>query len=237
MSLHGIAGTGPGGRITGDDVTRGGVCGRHGRRARHGSPGYAERKGRRPRSRADDDAVHDRPPDVRVGDHDSDLHGLDRHRRVADRRAAAARRARRGRRRAVAQRLRRQGRGTTLGEFPRFNASYVDGTVECYSRVNVGDRGRHGRRAARAGRARRRPEVTGRARRGDANAGGRRAAANPEARGLPRRHVHGLESRHVRSAIVHRDHRPAAGRDPRRRRCAARALSRKVPTASASATR
>ena len=26
----------------------------------------------------------------------------------------------------------------TLREFPRFNASYVDGTVECYSRVNVG---------------------------------------------------------------------------------------------------
>ena len=25
-----------------------------------------------------------------------------------------------------------------LGEFPRFNASYVDGKVECYSRVNVG---------------------------------------------------------------------------------------------------
>ena len=25
-----------------------------------------------------------------------------------------------------------------LGEFPRFNASYVDGTVECYSRINVG---------------------------------------------------------------------------------------------------
>ncbi len=27
---------------------------------------------------------------------------------------------------------------TTLREFPRFNASYVDGKVECYSRVNVG---------------------------------------------------------------------------------------------------
>ena len=26
----------------------------------------------------------------------------------------------------------------TLREFPRFNASYVDGKVECYSRVNVG---------------------------------------------------------------------------------------------------
>jgi pyruvate dehydrogenase E2 component (dihydrolipoamide acetyltransferase) len=25
-----------------------------------------------------------------------------------------------------------------LGEFPRFNASYVDGKVECYSRINVG---------------------------------------------------------------------------------------------------
>lgn len=26
----------------------------------------------------------------------------------------------------------------TLQDFPRFNASYVDGTIECYSRVNVG---------------------------------------------------------------------------------------------------
>jgi pyruvate dehydrogenase E2 component (dihydrolipoamide acetyltransferase) len=25
-----------------------------------------------------------------------------------------------------------------LGDFPRFNASYVDGKVECYSRINVG---------------------------------------------------------------------------------------------------
>ena len=25
-----------------------------------------------------------------------------------------------------------------LREFPRFNASYVDGKIECYSRVNVG---------------------------------------------------------------------------------------------------
>ena len=27
---------------------------------------------------------------------------------------------------------------TALGDFPRFNASYVDGKVECYSRINVG---------------------------------------------------------------------------------------------------
>ena len=28
--------------------------------------------------------------------------------------------------------------GKALGDFPRFNASYVDGKVECYSRINVG---------------------------------------------------------------------------------------------------
>ena len=64
--------------------------------------------------------------------------------------------------------------------------------------------------------------------------GARRRAL--ETRGPPRRHVHGLESRHVRRARVHRDHRSAAGRDPRRRRCPARARARKAPTASPSAT-
>ena len=103
-----------------------------------------------------------------------------------------------------------------LREFPRANGSYKDGRFELYSRVNVGvavaahdalvvptvfdaDRkslGEIARDARDPGRAR---------------AGQRRHPA----RAL-RRHLHGLEPRHVRRDGVQRGHQPAAGRDPRR---------------------
>ena len=131
VSLHGLTGTGPGGRITVDDVTRAAAedneCGSAG----------GNRQGRGHGARADSHASDDRAPDGRVGDDDPGLHGLGRRRRVADRRDAP-RGARQGRGGAVGQRLRRQGRRCPLREFPRFNASYVDGKVELYSRVNVG---------------------------------------------------------------------------------------------------
>ena len=85
-----------------------------------------------------------------------------------------------------------------LRDFPRFNASYVDGKVECYSRINVGiavatddallvpvvfdaDRKSLTEIAAETRRL--------------ADAARRRAL---ESRRPARRHVHGLEPRHVR---------------------------------------
>ena len=56
-----------------------------------------------------------------------------------------------------------------------------------------------------------------------ADAARRRALARRPAR----RHVHGLESRHVRRRVVHRDHRSAAGRDPRGRRRSAGTVRRR----------
>ena len=134
ISLHGIAGTGPGGRITGEDVTRAASAA--------GTAGAA-------------------PQDTRSGKGDVRVLELTTTQSTIARRMvesattiptftvstdidvsliAALRRGARDEGddapslndfviKAVAR---------ALGEFPRFNASYVDGTVECYSRINVG---------------------------------------------------------------------------------------------------
>ncbi len=128
LSLHGIAGTGPGGRITREDVQRAAV---------EAGPAVARGKGevrvveltptqatiaRRMVESATTIPVFTVSTDVDM----SLITALRRGARdepgdvpsVNDFIVKAAAR--------------------TLGEFPRFNASYVDGKVECYSRINVG---------------------------------------------------------------------------------------------------
>jgi pyruvate dehydrogenase E2 component (dihydrolipoamide acetyltransferase) len=133
VSLHGIAGTGPGGRITGEDVTR----------AAGGAPATAKQDG----------GGHGKG-DVRVLELTPTQSTIAR-RMVesattipvftvsADMDVSQIAEWRRGARdeggdvpslndfvvKAAAK---------TLREFPRFNASYVGDKVECYSRVNVG---------------------------------------------------------------------------------------------------
>ena len=220
VSLHGLAGTGPGGRITVDDV----------KRAAADAETTPARRAQAPVSGKGEVSVHEPTPTqatiarrmvesattipVFTVSADIDVSQIVTSRREARERGEEA---------PSVNDFVVKAAAATLREFPRFNASYVDGKVECYSRVNVGI-------AVATEDALLVPVVRDADRKsladladGDANAGGRRAAANPETRGLPRRHVHGLESRHVRSAGVHRDHRSAAGRDPCRRRCTARA--------------
>ena len=220
VSLHDLSGTGPGGRITVEDVTRAA--------AEADTP--AAPPARAPVSGKGEVSIHELTPTQatiarRMTDSattipvftvstDVDVSAI-----VASRREARAK----GEEARSLNDFVVKAAALTLREFPRFNASYVGGKVECYSRVNVGfavatddallvpvvrdaDRKSLAELAAEtrtlADGARRRTLETG---------------------GLPGRHLHGLESRHVRSASVHRDHRSAAGRDPRRGRCSARA--------------
>jgi pyruvate dehydrogenase E2 component (dihydrolipoamide acetyltransferase) len=134
VSLHDVEGTGPGGRITADDVTRAAADGGATPTARVSEGG---RKGdvttleltptqatiaRRMVESATTIPVFTVSMDIDV----SEI--------VAWRREARAERD-------DVPSLNDfvvKAVGKALGEFPRFNASWVDGTVECYSRVNVG---------------------------------------------------------------------------------------------------
>ena len=104
-----------------------------------------------------------------------------------------------------------------LREHPRANSSYRDGRLTIHERINLGvavagegtlvvptvfdaDQKSLGEIARET---RRSPEKV---RDG--------TIAPPE---VGRRDVHGLQPRHVRRACLHRDHQPAADRDPRRR--------------------
>ena len=132
VSLHGIAGTGPGGRITGEDVAS--VAAGAGATAAQGVGGGKGEAtvleltptqstiARRMVESATTIPVFTVSVDIDV----SEI--------VAWRRDARAERDEVPSLndfvvKAVA---------TALGDFPRFNASYVDGKVECYSRINVG---------------------------------------------------------------------------------------------------
>ena len=123
----------------------------------------------------------------------------------------------------------------TLREFPRFNASFVDGKVECYSRVNVGI-------AVATDDALLVPVVRDADRKSLAELadetraladGARRRALRPEDFHDGTFTVSNLGMFGVR--VVHRDHRSAAGRDPRRRRRPARARRGRRRRASGSA--
>ncbi len=135
VSLHGIIGTGPGGRITVDDVTR--VATEAG--ATSAPPAEA------PASGKGEVSVHEPTPTqatiarrmtasattipVFTVSADVDVSQI----------AATRRETRAGGEKAPSVNdFVVKAAATTLGEFPRFNASYVDGKVECYSRVNVG---------------------------------------------------------------------------------------------------
>jgi pyruvate dehydrogenase E2 component (dihydrolipoamide acetyltransferase) len=128
VSLHGLTGTGPGGRITVDDVTRA---------AAETEPAPVSGKG--------EVSVHEATPTqatiarrmvesvttipVFTVSADADVSQI-----VAARREARDR----GEEAPTVNDFVVKAAATTLREFPRFNASYVDGKVECYSRVNVG---------------------------------------------------------------------------------------------------
>jgi len=132
VSLHGITGTGPGGRITVDDVTR----------AAAEAPATS---GPTPVSGKGEISVHEPTPTQatiarRMVESATTIPVFTVSVDVDVSQIVATRREARDKRedapsvndfvvKAVA---------TTLREFPRFNASYVDGKVETYSRVNVG---------------------------------------------------------------------------------------------------
>jgi pyruvate dehydrogenase E2 component (dihydrolipoamide acetyltransferase) len=131
VSLHGITGTGPAGRITGEDVTR--AAADAGAPAEQDAGGKGEvlvldltttqaTIARRMVESATTTPSFTVSTDIDVSPiaalrHEAREEGADRP-SLNDFVVKAA--------------------ATALREFPRFNASYVDGKVECYSRVNVG---------------------------------------------------------------------------------------------------
>ena len=135
VSLHGLTGTGPGGRITVDDVTRAAA-------EAEATPGRPEQT---PVSGKGDVSVHEPTPTqatiarrmvesattipVFTVSADIDVSEI-----VASRRKAREH----GEDAPSVNDFVVKAAAATLREFPRFNASYVDGKVECYSRVNVG---------------------------------------------------------------------------------------------------
>ena len=133
VSLHGLTGTGPGGRITVDDVTRAAAAADGGEPTRDAISGKGEVEVLTPTPtqatiarRMTESATTIPVFTVSV---DADVSQILASRRDARDSGAEAPSVNDFVVRAVA---------ATLREFPRFNASYVDGKVECYSRVNVG---------------------------------------------------------------------------------------------------
>jgi pyruvate dehydrogenase E2 component (dihydrolipoamide acetyltransferase) len=134
VSLHGLTGTGPGGRITVDDVTRAAA-------ETETTPALDQA----PVSGKGEISVHEQTPTqatiarrmtesattipVFTVSADIDVSQI-----VASRRKAREK----GEDAPSVNDFVVKAAAATLREFPRFNASYVDGKVECYSRVNVG---------------------------------------------------------------------------------------------------
>jgi pyruvate dehydrogenase E2 component (dihydrolipoamide acetyltransferase) len=134
VSLHGVTGTGPGGRITVDDVTR--AAAETGTMA---TPPAASVSGK-----GEVDVLELSPTQATIARRmvesattipvftvsaDVDVSQI-----LATRREARER----GEDGPSVNDFVIRAAATTLREFPRFNASYVDGKVELYSRVNVG---------------------------------------------------------------------------------------------------
>ena len=135
VSLHGLAGTGPGGRITVADV----------KRAAAEAKTTPARPAQTPVSGKGEVSVHEPTPTqatiarrmvesattipVFTVSADIDVSQI-----VASRRDARER----GEEAPSVNDFVVKAAAATLRDFPRFNASYVDGKVECYSRVNVG---------------------------------------------------------------------------------------------------
>ena len=135
VSLHGLTGTGPGGRITVDDVTR----------AAAGADTTPPAPAQAPVSGKGEISVHEPTPTqatiarrmvesamtipVFTVSADIDVSQI-----VASRREAREK----GEDAPSVNDFVVKAAAGALREFPRFNASYVDGKVECYSRVNIG---------------------------------------------------------------------------------------------------
>jgi pyruvate dehydrogenase E2 component (dihydrolipoamide acetyltransferase) len=132
VSLHGLTGTGPGGRITVDDVTRAAEA------------GSAAVTAAPPSGKGETTVLELTPTQATIARRmaesastipvftvsaDVDVSQIVASRREARERGEDAPSVNDFVVKAVA---------TTLREFPRFNASYVEGRIECYSRVNVG---------------------------------------------------------------------------------------------------
>ena len=137
VSLHGLTGTGPGGRITVDDVTRAAAEAAGGAPTRDAAQAKSIGKG-------EVDVLTQTPTQATIARRmtesattipvftvsvDVDVSQILASRREARGSGAEAPSVNDFVVKAVA---------ATLREFPRFNASYVEGKVECYSRVNVG---------------------------------------------------------------------------------------------------
>jgi pyruvate dehydrogenase E2 component (dihydrolipoyllysine-residue acetyltransferase) len=132
LSLHGVAGTGPGGRITREDVQR--AAAEPGRSVQQPT---AHLKGevrvleltptQTTIARRMAESARTIPVFTVSADVDMSL-------------IAALRRGAREKNRHVpsVNDFVLKAAALTLREFPRFNASYIDGKVECYSRINVG---------------------------------------------------------------------------------------------------
>jgi pyruvate dehydrogenase E2 component (dihydrolipoyllysine-residue acetyltransferase) len=132
VSLHGIAGTGPGGRVTVEDVKRAAT-------SAGASPG-AE-----PASAKGDVSLLELTPTQttiarRMTESAATIPVFTVSADVDVTQIVDSRRAARGRGEEVPSLndFVVKAAAQTLREFPRFNASYVGGKVECYSRVNVG---------------------------------------------------------------------------------------------------
>ena len=135
VSLHGVVGTGPGGRITVDDVQR--AAAEAGATGAPPAPVPVSGKG--------EVTVHEPTPTqatiarrmvesattipVFTVSADVDVSQIAASRREARERGEGA---------PSVNDFLVKAAAATLREFPRFNASYVGGKVECYSRVNVG---------------------------------------------------------------------------------------------------
>lgn len=131
ISLHGIVGTGPDGRITGEDVTR--AAADAGATASQDAGGQGEVRilelttTQSTIARRMVESATTIPSFTVSADVDVSLI------------AALRREARDGSEDAPSLNdFVVKAAASTLRDFPRFNAAYVDGTVQCYSRINVG---------------------------------------------------------------------------------------------------
>jgi pyruvate dehydrogenase E2 component (dihydrolipoamide acetyltransferase) len=135
VSLHGLTGTGPGGRITVDDVTRA---------AAEADADPAERAHEPVTGKGEASVLEPTPTQATIARRMTESAttipvftvsaDVDVSQIVASRREARDR----GEDAPSVNDFVVKAAAATLREFPRFNASYVDGKLELYSRVNVG---------------------------------------------------------------------------------------------------
>ena len=131
VSLHGLAGTGPAGRITVDDVTRAAEGRTTALRDSGGGRGEVRVIEPTPTQSTIARRMTESATTIPVFTVSADV---DVSQIVATRREARVK----GEDVPSVNDFVVKAAGTALREFARFNASYVDGRVECYSRVNVG---------------------------------------------------------------------------------------------------